>query len=117
MSPRPPREVDGRALELETQRIAEVFAGIVVDTEGEAQEMIVRAEGLFEAGQATQACDLLLRAIEIDPLATRAWKDLGAILHATGNVADAAEALEHALRIDPNDREAANDLELVRASR
>ena len=75
---------------------------------------IIDAEAAFTAGEVERACAMLLDALETDPQAVRAWKDLGAILHATGHREDAEAALQQALRIDPDDQDARCDLELVR---
>ncbi len=82
----------------------------------DVMQMILRAEAFHGAGQSHVACEILLCAVAIEPRATRAWKDLGAILHTMGEIDDAISALEQALLLDPSDSDAATDLELVRSS-
>lgn len=81
---------------------------------------VLEAESAFADGQADRACELLLLALDpttpaLDPTWTnRAWRDLAAILHATGHEEDATAALEQALRLDPTDEAAREDLTVLR---
>jgi tetratricopeptide (TPR) repeat protein len=105
-------------LDVETQRLRQSVAAVTAQPTFDALlEQIVAAEQAFGAGQSDRACELLLEVLEQDPSATRAWKDLAAILHAGGHHTDAMAALEQALLIDPDDQDARCDLELVRGAR
>jgi len=117
--PPPARPSTPSQLAAESRHIAESL-GLMTQSSDTAHPIdpvlaqILEAEAAFAAGEAERACALLLDAIERDPEAVRAWKDLGAILHATGHREDAEAALQQALRIAPDDQDARCDLELVR---
>ncbi|MEO6710931.1 MAG: tetratricopeptide repeat protein, partial [Planctomycetota bacterium] len=108
-------EPSAEQLEAESRRLAQMEEAWRSPPADDAIDLILRAEAMFQAGRIEPACELLLRALDQDPLAARGWKDLAAILHATGNPSEAIDALENALHIDPSDREALEDLAAIRA--
>lgn len=103
---------------IETARI-EASLGIA-DASADPTSRILDAEAAFTDGRADLACELLMLALDpnsptLDMAWTsRAWRDLAAILHATGHSEDAAAALEQALSVDPNDQAAREDLAVLR---
>jgi TolB-like protein/DNA-binding winged helix-turn-helix (wHTH) protein/Flp pilus assembly protein TadD len=56
---------------------------------------------LWVDGDHARASDLVERAIELNPSGARAYQFLGCVLEFGGRPADAAEALQMALRLDP----------------
>ena len=65
---------------------------------------------LTSQGRPAQAVPLLLRSIELNPMAAMSHHDLGVALMATGRLDQAAEALTTAFRLDPTLATALNHL-------
>lgn len=69
------------------------------------------------AGERAAAETAWRRAVALDPRWQPAWYNLGTLLATSpGHVADAIDALEHALRLDPTDAWAAENLRALRSS-
>jgi TolB-like protein/lipoprotein NlpI len=65
---------------------------------------------LISVGRFSEAIAMARRAVELDPLAPRAWDLLGQSLIASGDRASSRDAFNHALTIDPAYPYALNDL-------
>jgi Flp pilus assembly protein TadD len=59
---------------------------------------------LKDAGQFVEACTLFRAATELDPSDSSAWVDLGEVLTAVGERAEAILAYREALRRTPGDQ-------------
>ncbi len=60
-----------------------------------------QAFDLYQAGRTAEAASLCERLVHDDPAATAAWHVLGVSRLALGLTAQALEALDHALALDP----------------
>ncbi|HOO46869.1 MAG TPA: tetratricopeptide repeat protein, partial [Deltaproteobacteria bacterium] len=69
----------------------------------DTSSMIEKAEQLFGEGQTDQAKDLLIRALEIDPMLHAAHNDLGVILTHEGRLSEACNHYEKAIELAPDE--------------
>jgi len=68
------------------------------------------ASALFKCGREQEALTQFRRTLEIRPDTAEAYANIGAILAAQGDTADAAEAFTAAFKLNPRDVENAHDL-------
>lgn len=70
------------------------------------EDLVVQAKNFFKKKDFSQAEDLLIKAIQINPKNIEAYRVIGEICLERGNLKDAKEAFEQILRIDSEDKQA-----------
>lgn len=90
-------------------------ASTVAGADATARELVEQGEEAFEAGDAAGAAALFSSATSHAPTLAEAWSDLSVALHATGNTAAAAAAVETALFIAPGYADALGNQAVIAA--
>ena len=96
---------------------AEAFGRAVAAQPGDAGLRVHAAAALVTAGRVGAAVAELRQAVALAPQRGDAWFTLGNLLNEAGDAADAAEAWERVLALDPGHAEAACNLALARPPR
>jgi hypothetical protein len=89
----------------------------VVTAQTTTEDMLSRGDALRHQGDYQGALSVYRAAVAADPQSVAAWKRIAWAEEALGHFNEARQAFEKALALDPNDREARDDLASLKLSR
>lgn len=75
--------------------------------------MIQQAQTLVASGRRPEAIALLESALREEPAHEKAWLYLGELVYAEGRMADALNKFNTVLRLNPDNRQAANYVRMI----